>query len=87
MAAKLHISEMPYSHAGLVSVLEGEGYSHDDAVFAVDRLNVDWNAKAVEMAAQYLDTMEFTRADLVDQLLYEGFSQEQAEAAATAVGL
>ena len=39
------------------------------------------------MAAQYVDTMGFTRADLVDQLIYEGFTGPQAEAAATAVGL
>lgn len=87
MAAKLHITEMPFSHAGLVAQLESEGFSHEDAVYAVDKLNMDWDAKAVEMAAQYVDTMEFTRADLVDQLIYEGFTGPQAEAAATAVGL
>ncbi len=87
MAAKLHIAEMPFSHAGLVAQLESEGFSHEDAVYAVDKLNADWGAKAAEMAAQYVDTMEFTRADLIDQLMYEGFTGPQAEAAATAVGL
>ena len=78
---------MPYSHAGIVAALESEGYSHDDAVYAADQLGVDWNRKAAEMAAQYLDTMDFTREDLVDQLIYEGFTREQAEAGATAAGL
>ncbi len=71
----------------LVAQLESDGFSHEDAVYAVDKLNMDWDAKAVEMAAQYVDTMEFTRADLVDQLMYEGFTGPQAEEAATAVGL
>lgn len=87
MAAKLHMSEMPYSHAGMVAALEGEGYAHEDAVYAADKLGVDWNAKAGEMAVQYLETMDFTREDLVDQLIYEGFTREQAEGGATAAGL
>ncbi len=87
MSAKMHLEEMPYSHAGIVAALESEGYSHDDAVYAADKLGVDWNRKAAEMAAQYLDTMDFTREDLVDQLIYEGFTHEQAEAGATAAGL
>lgn len=87
MSAKMHLEEMPYSHAGIVAALEAEGCSHEDAVYAADKLGVDWSRKAAEMAAQYLDTMEFTREDLVDQLIYEGFTREQAEAGATAVGL
>ncbi|MCI9129209.1 MAG: hypothetical protein HFJ65_02660 [Eggerthellaceae bacterium] len=82
MSAKLHMSEMPYSHSGLVSVLEGEGYSHEDAVLAADRLGVDWTAKALEMAQQYLASMELSQSDLQEQLVYEGFTQEQAQAAA-----
>lgn len=87
MSAKLHMSEMPYSHAGIVAMLESEGYSHEDAVYAADRLGVDWNAKAAEMAQQYVNTMEFTREDLIDQLMYEGFTREQATAGVTAIGL
>lgn len=87
VSAKLHMSEMPYSHAGLRAVLEAEGYSSEDATYAVDKLGVDWNVKAAEMAAQYVDTMEFTREDLIDQLVYEGFTHEQAEAGVAAIGM
>lgn len=85
MAAKLRMAEMPYSRDGLIAALQADGYTAEDAVYAADKLNVDWTQKATEMAQQYVDTMEFTREDLVDQLVYEGFTREQAEAAVDAV--
>lgn len=75
-----------FSFSGLVEQLEYEGFSHDDAVFAVENCGADWNEQAAKKAQSYLDFMSFSRSGLIEQLVYEGFTQEQAEYGATAVG-
>jgi len=67
--------------------LEFEGFSNEDATYGVDRQNADWYAQAAKMAASYLKTMSFSRSGLIRQLLFEGFSQAEAEYGVNAVGL
>jgi len=80
-----------FSRSGLIGQLEFEGYSTADAEFAIARLEaeggVDWNAEAAESAASYLDYTAFSRSGLIDQLLYEGFTPEQAEYGVSTTGL
>ena len=82
-----------FSRAGLIQQLSssyGEGYSLADATYAVDSLNVDWNAQAVLSAKGYLALKPFSRAGLIQQLSSsygEGFTVAQATYAANAVGL
>jgi hypothetical protein len=59
--------------------LEYENYSTEDATWAVDNLSVDWNQQAALKAEDYLDYTSFSRQGLVEQLMYEGFTTEQAE--------
>ena len=66
--------------------LEFEGYSTEAATYAADNCGADWNEEAAESAKSYMDVMSFSRQGLIDQLLYEGFTQEQAEYGASAVG-
>lgn len=47
---------------------------------------MDWNEQAAIVAQSYLDYSDFSRQGLLDQLLYEGFTQEQAEYGLEAVG-
>jgi hypothetical protein len=57
------------------------------ATAAVDSLNVDYNAEAVEAAESYLEFQPFSHAGLVDQLSSEygdQFTREQAEYGASA---
>jgi hypothetical protein len=68
-----------FSRVGLVEQLEYEGYSHADAVWAVDQLGVDWKEQAALKAAEYLEFSNFSKQGLIEQLVYEGFSQAQAE--------
>lgn len=75
-----------FSRSGLIGQLEFEGYSTEDATFAVDNCGADWNEQAALCAQNYLDYTSFSRQGLIDQLVFEGFTQEQAEYGVTAAG-
>ncbi len=80
-----------FSRKGLVEQLRYEDYSAADAEFAVARLEaeggVDWNAQAAASAAKYLAFTSFSRAGLVEQLVYEGFTKSQATYGVSTTGL
>lgn len=76
-----------FSRKGLIKQLEYEGFATADATFAVDSLNVDWNAQASAKGKSYLDIQHFSRKGLIDQLKYEGFTDAQAAYGATTNGL
>ena len=83
-----------FSYQGLLKQLTssyGSGFSTADATFAINYLNPDWNAQAVEAAKGYLALGEgFSRDSLIQQLTSSygsGFTYSQAEYAATQVGL
>ena len=81
-----YLEFMAFSRVGLIEQLEFEGYSNDDATFAVDTIDPDWNEQAERSAQEYLDYMAFSREGLIDQLLFEGFTYEQAVYGVDAVG-
>ena len=68
-----------FSRSGLIEQLEYEGFSTEDATYAVDNLNADWNKQAALSAEQYLEMTSFSRSGLIEQLEYEGFTSAQAE--------
>lgn len=77
-----------FSRSGLIDQLEFEGFSTEDATFAVDYLDVDWMDQAVISAQSYMDNVGgFSRSSLISQLEFEGFTKEQAEHGADEVGL
>jgi Host cell surface-exposed lipoprotein len=78
------------SHDGLIRQLtSGDGFSTEDATWAVDHLDVDWNEQAAEKAKQYQDTIGgFSRSSMIQQLTVgDAFTQAEAEHGASAVGL
>lgn len=77
-SAKQYLEISAFSYNGLVSQLEYEQYTHEEAVYAVDNCGADWNEQAVKSAKQYLDISAFSRDGLIEQLEYEGFTHEQA---------
>lgn len=77
--ARDYLDYSGFSRSGLIEQLEYEGYSNEDATFAVDYLDVDWNEQAVAVAESYIDYSGFSRSGLIDQLEYEGFSAAEAE--------
>ena len=58
----------------------------EDAEYAVDILNVDWKEQAAKSVESYLEFTSFSRDGLIDQLVFEGYTQEEAEYGVTAVG-
>lgn len=85
--ATQYLAYTAFSRSGLIEQLEYEGFSNDDARFAVDNIEVDWMEQAAKKAEDYLNYSSFSRASLIDQLEFEGFTREQAEHGADAVGL
>lgn len=92
-SAENYIDLMPFSRQGLIDQLSsdaGDGYSVEDATFAADNVEVDWNEEAAEAAKNYLELTGFSRSGLIDQLTSEagdGFTREQAEYGVTKAGL
>jgi len=64
-----------------------EGFPQEDAAYGVDALNVEWNDQAAKKAAEYLKYSSFSRSGLIDQLVFEGFTQAQAEYGVSTTGL
>jgi colicin import membrane protein len=87
LAASSYLETMAFSREGLIEQLEYEGYSHKDAVYAVDEISPNWKEQAAKAAQSYLDTMPFSRSGLIQQLEYEGYTPAQAEYAVRKVGL
>ncbi|MDR7870320.1 MAG: Ltp family lipoprotein [Tissierellaceae bacterium] len=85
--AETYLKTMPFSKSGLVDQLEFEGFSNEEATYAVNKISVDWKKQAVKSAEVYLDTMAFSRNGLIEQLEFEGFSNEEATYAVDEIGL
>jgi len=86
-AAKQYLEMTAYSHDGLIKQLEYEQYSAEDATYAADNVNADWNQQAARAAKQYLDMTAYSHGGLVSQLEYEGYTSAQAEYGVAAAGL
>ena len=76
-----------FSRSGLIEQMEFEGFSADDASYAVDHIDVDWNEQAAEKAASYLDMSSFSRQSLTEQLVFEGFTSAEADYGVSKTGL
>jgi colicin import membrane protein len=84
--AEDYINIMAFSRSGLIEQLEFEGFSNEDATYAVDQVSVDWREQAVKKAEEYLNMMAFSRSGLIEQLEFEGFSKEDATYAVDTIG-
>ena len=72
-------SLIPKSKSSLSSYLqEYEGFTEDEANFAVENCNVDWNEEAVEYVYYILGASPDIDADRMEgQLGYEGFTEDE----------
>jgi len=86
-SAESYLDYSAFSRTGLIDQLEFEGFSTEDATWAVDRVSVDWNEQAAKSAKSYLDYSSFSRSGLVDQLIFEGFTPDEANYGVSQTGL
>lgn len=84
--AQDYLNYTSFSYSGLVEQLKFDGFSEEDATYAVDNCNTDWNSQAAMKALDYLDYSSFSREGLIEQLEFDGFTPEQAEYGATSAG-
>ena len=87
LSAESYLDTQAFSRKGLMEQLKYEGFSTEDATYAVDAISVDWNEQAANSAKDYLDTQAFSRSGLIEQLEYEGFTHAQAEYGVSRTGL
>ena len=77
-AAQSYLDYSAFSYEGLIDQLEFEGYSNDEATYAADNCEADWNEQALKSAKSYLEYSAFSYTGLIDQLEFEGFTADQA---------
>lgn len=76
--AKSYLSLTAFSRSGLIHQLEFEGYSTQDATYAVDNCGANWNDLAIKKAKSYLSHSSFSKQSLVEQLEFEGYTHKEA---------
>jgi len=92
-AAENYLETTAFSKAGLIEQLSssaGDKYPHQDAVFAVDHLHVNYDDQAVKAAKNYLSTSSFSCQGMIEQLSSSAgdkYTVAQAEYGAKKVGL
>jgi hypothetical protein len=64
-SAKQYLDMQGFSHDGLIKQLEYENYTPEDATWAADNVNADWNQQAARSAKQYVEMQGFSHDGLV----------------------
>lgn len=60
----------------------GEGFTKEEAQYAIDNLDVDYKLNALEKAKSYQDTLNMSKSKIYQQLISsygEGFTKEEAK--------
>ncbi len=83
--AESYSKTMHMSKSGIYKQLTseyGEGFTAEEAQYAIDNIVVDWNANALEKAKSYQTTMNMSKSRIYEQLTSEygeGFTAEEAQ--------
>ena len=78
--AKDYLDTMPLSQTELLQMLSVENVDSEDAKFALEYLNIDWNQEARKKAKEYCKhKIGFSKEKLKSQLLFDHFTEEEAD--------
>ena len=77
-SAKNYLRVSAFSKKGLIDQLEFEGYTTEEATYAVNNCGANWKEQAVKSAKNYLKIMPFSKQELIEQLEFEGYTTEEA---------
>ena len=87
-SAKSYIKHSHFSEKGLYHQLTseyGEGFTEEEAQYAIDNLEVDWKKEALEAGESYIKHSSFSKDGLYHQLTSEYGEQHTPEDAQYAV--
>ena len=70
-AAVVYLETMPMSKQALFDQLKYDSYSAEDAQYAIDNINADWNEEALEAAENYYDSGTTDTNEIYNQLISE----------------
>lgn len=81
--AESYSKTMHMSKKGIYNQLTSsiEGFTKEEAQYAIDNIDADWNANALEKAKSYQQTMSMSKSAVYNQLTssIEGFTKEEAQ--------
>ena len=78
--AKDYLDTMPLSQTELLQMLTVENINLEDAKFALEYLDIDWNQSARKKAKEYCKhKIGFSKVKLKAQLLFDHFTEEEAD--------
>ena len=78
--AKDYLDTMHLSQTELLQMLSVENIDSEDAKFALEYLNIDWNQEARKKAKEYCKhKIGFSKVKLKAQLLFDHFTEEEAD--------
>jgi RNA polymerase subunit RPABC4/transcription elongation factor Spt4 len=86
--AESYSSTMHMSKAGIYKQLTseyGEGFTAEEAQYAIDNINADWNANALAKAKSYQSSMSMSKSAIYEQLTSEYGEEFTAEEAQYAI--
>ena len=81
--AESYSKTMHMSKQGIYNQLTSsfEGFTNEEAQYAIDNIKADWNSNALEKAKSYQQTMSMSKQGIYNQLTssFEGFTNEEAQ--------
>lgn len=74
-----HLPESLFSRNVFINQIIAEGFTKEEAIFAVDAADIDWNNQALKTAQKVLEYENKTKQEIYDYLIIAEFTKSQAK--------